>query len=98
MEMKVLKMYFIILIFGGIAIVLALMALIVKNKKAKLLQYLSLSSGLLAMYCTIYDYDHLISIQDWNALLDTSWFISKITFVIMCVVIVLNFIVYMKNK
>lgn len=91
-------MFFIILIFGAIAIVLALIALILKTKKVKLLQYLSLSSGLLAMYCTIYDYDHLISIQDWSALLDTSSFISKVTFVIMCMVIVLNFIVYTKNK
>ena len=69
-----------------------------KIKKVKLLQCLSLSSGLLAMYCTIYDYNYLVSIQDWSALLDTSAFISKITFVIMCIVIVFNFIVYMKNK
>ena len=71
---------------------------ILKTKKVKLLQCLSLSSGLLAMYCTIYDYNYLVSIQDWSALLDTSAFISKITFVIMCIVIVFNFIVYMKNK
>ena len=50
------------------------------------------------MYCTIYDYNYLVSIQDWSALLDTSAFISKIKFVIMCIVIVFNFIVYMKNK
>lgn len=91
-------MFFLILIFGVIAIDLALMALILKIKKVKLLQCLSLSSGLLAMYCTIYDYNYLVSIQDWSALLDTSAFISKITFVIMCIVIVFNFIVYMKNK
>ena len=53
---------------------------ILKTKKVKLLQCLSLSSGLLAMYCTIYDYNYLVSIQDWSALLDTSAFISKITF------------------
>ena len=51
-------MFFLILIFGVIAIVLALMALILKIKKVKLLQCLSLSSGLLAMYCTIYDYNY----------------------------------------
>ena len=50
------------------------------------------------LYTSIYDYNYLVSIQDWSALLDTSAFISKITFVIMCIVIVFNFIVYMKNK
>ena len=69
-----------------------------KNKKVKLLQCLNLPSGLLAMYCTIYDYNYLVSVQDWSALLDTSAFISKIAFVIMCIVIVFNFIVYMKSK
>lgn len=91
-------MFFIILIFGVIAIALALIALILKTKKVKLLQCLSLSSGLFAMYCTIYDYNYLVSIQDWSALLDTSSFISKITFVIMCITVILNLIIYMKNK
>lgn len=82
--------------FGGVAILLPIFALVTKSKNI-LFSFVSLSLGVLSLYCIICEYNHLINVRDITALLDLSGFYTQLAFYILIVTLVLNLLVFKMN-
>lgn len=85
-------------IFGLFAILLPLWALIKRNKNM-IISYMSLSFCLFSLYCVISEYNHLINVQDWSAMLDITAFLTQISLALLIIVLILNLLLYrIKSK
>lgn len=85
------------ILFGAIAIIFPIIALIVKKSQAYKISCISFSMCALSLYCQICEYNHRVIMQDWSALLDTSEFIRGISFALMIITFVLNLILFKKR-
>lgn len=84
------------IVLGGIAIFLPVIA-IWKKGNNHLFSNLSLSCCLLSLYALISEYNHLVNVQDWDAMVTTSAIFVKASFALVMIVIMLNLISYRFN-
>ena len=85
------------LVFGMIAVIFPITALIVKKSQAYKISSISFSMCILSLYCQICEYNRRVAMQDWSALLDTSKFVMEISFALMIITLILNIVVFKKR-
>lgn len=93
------------LILGLIAWILPVVSLIQRNKAGHrnwaVFSVASISACSISLCMQIFYTDHLVKIEDWSALMDTSSAVAMVTILLLTVTILLNaalLIVYRKNS
>lgn len=85
------------IVFGAIAIIFPILALVVKKSHTYKVSCISFSMCILSLYCQVCEYNRRVVMQDWSALLDTSEFVLGISFALMIITLILNLILFKKT-
>lgn len=85
------------ILFGAIAIIFPIIAIVVKKDHNYKISCMSFSMCILSLYCQICEYNRRVGMQDWSALLDTSKFTLGISFALMIITLVINAVLLKKK-